>query len=171
MAARRLLTVLIVLLVLSSLAAALVPIERSNEESSTTTTTTTTTTTAAETRTIDETVNDSRKRRTLKIAVGDRLGLTVRSRQPAQVNIPDFGELEDTDAALPAHFDLLAYRAGRFPVRLLQEGRQGRTIATIDVAKRPSAKAGAKGTGKAKGRDEKARKRREKGSRPARPAS
>lgn len=168
MAARRLLTVLIVLLVVSSLAAALVPIERSDEEASTTTTTTTTTTVAASSRTIHAIVDaTSGKRRAIEIAVGDRLELTVRSREPGQVDISDFGVLEDTDAALPAHFDLLAYQAGRFPVRLLREGERGRMIATIAVSARPPAER----SDEAEDRDGNTRKSGEKGSKRARPAS
>ena len=136
MAARRLITVLIVLLVLSSVAAALVPIERQSSESTTTTTTRETTTTAAGGRFVQRTVDASTgEPATIRIRLGDRLGLDVHSRRAAQVGVPAFGELEEVDPASPAHFDLLPFREGRYPVRLLMEGRPTTTIATIVVAK------------------------------------
>jgi hypothetical protein len=133
MAARRLLTVLIVLLVLSSVAAALVPIERANEESSTTTTSTATIANPGSSHhaTVDAW---ARRPETIKLETGDQLALAVRSHRPAQINIPGFGELADTDPAFAAHFDLLAFRPGRYRVRLLEEGEPARTIAVIAVA-------------------------------------
>jgi hypothetical protein len=136
MTARRLITVMIVLLVLSSIAAALVPVERAARDESSTSTSTSTTTEPAG-KAVQRTVDVARQKPTkIHLALGDRLELTVRSQRSAQIEIPDYGELEDTDRYLPAHFDLLPFEAGESAVLLRREDGSGRTVARIIVKTR-----------------------------------
>ncbi|HLM31656.1 MAG TPA: hypothetical protein VK326_08360 [Solirubrobacterales bacterium] len=150
MGARRLITVMIVLLVLSSIAAALVPVERgADDESSTSSSTATTTETAGQA--VERTISVAKAKPTkIRLGLGDRLELTVRSQAPAQIAIPDFGELEDTDQYLPAHFDLLPFKRGSSPVLLRREDGSGRTVARIIV------KTGSHRTEKRPGRSQRA---------------
>jgi hypothetical protein len=76
---------------------------------------------------------------------GDELLLRVRSRASDQVEVVGFGEIQPVDRFASARFDLLATRAGSFPVRLVDAHR---TVARIQVSprdrpstKRPGAKA------------------------------
>ena len=66
----------------------------------------------------------------IPLEVGDQLDLEVTSKRPGQIEIPAFGELDNVEAAFPAHFDLLALEPGSFAVRLVGQ----RTIARIEVS-------------------------------------
>jgi hypothetical protein len=128
-AARRLILAMLVLLVLSSIAAALIPVDRNRDDS---TTTTAATTTAVEGELIARRVSAAaRKPPTIHMRVGDELRLTVTSPVPNMVEIQEFGELENVDPDLPAQFDVLAFDAGKFSVRLVDPPG---LIAQIDVA-------------------------------------
>jgi hypothetical protein len=129
-AARRLILAMLVLLVLSSIAAALIPVHRNSSDDSTTTTATTTTSVEGEL--ISRRVSAAaRKPPTIRMHVGDELRLTVTSPVPNMVEIAEFGELENVDPDLPAQFDLLAFDAGEFSVRLVDPPG---LIAKIDIA-------------------------------------
>jgi hypothetical protein len=134
-AARRLILVMLALLVLSSIAAALIPVERSRLPVESTSTKPTEPGIPAGTF-VHRTVS-AQASRPAKIAleVGDQLGLTVRTSRAGLVEIPAFGELQNADPGLPAHFDLLALERGRFPVRLVDR----RTVAMLVVSGRAQA--------------------------------
>ncbi len=130
MAARRLILAMLVLLVLSSIAAALIPVDRSKLSDSSTSTTTPAT--PPQGRLITQRVaTTARKPPIIHMQVGDELRLTVTSPVPNMVEIPAFGELENVDPDLPAQFDLLAFDAGSFAVRLVDPPG---LVARIDVA-------------------------------------
>jgi hypothetical protein len=130
MAARRLILAMLVLLVLSSIAAALIPVDRNRSDDSTTTATTTTTSVEGKliTRRVSAAAKEPPK---IHMRVGDELRLTVTSPVPNMIEIQEFGELENVDPDLPAQFDLLAFDAGEFSVRLVDPPG---LIATIDIA-------------------------------------
>ena len=136
MAARRLILVMLALLVLSSIAAALIPVERSRLPALESTTTKPTEPGIPAGTFVHRTVSAQASRPArIALEVGDQLGLTVRTSRAGLVEIPAFGELQNADPALPAHFDLLALERGRFPVRLVDR----RTIATLVVSGRAQA--------------------------------
>jgi hypothetical protein len=123
MAARRLLIVMLVLLGLSTLAAALVPQRTLNEGSTTGTTTTQSTTTAptavpnpAFLRPTKITVGGKKFPVVSPIPVGDQLRLVVRSRFPAEIEIPEFGLLGFASPDAPARFELLPDTPGTFGI-------------------------------------------------------
>jgi hypothetical protein len=132
-AARRLLILMLVLLGVSTVAAALVPVDRDTGDDTTTTTTSTreAPTGKREPKSIDAGAD---KPKTIRVEVGDQLQLRVTSPRADQVEIPALDELEDVDPEAPAHFDLLLFDKGRFPVRLVEANRQ---IGAIKVAKPP----------------------------------
>lgn len=144
MAARRLILVMLVLLVVSSIAAALVPVERNrlrNDSTSSTSTTTAAEPAIPEGELLHRTISagDPTPER-LRLQIGDQLELTVTSPRLAdQVEIAEFGALDDVDPDFAAHFDLLLLSEGSFPVRLVEANR---VIAQIEVAgeKRPRRK-------------------------------
>jgi hypothetical protein len=131
-AARRLILAMLILLVLSSIAAALIPVDRDKLSDSSTSTTTPAAPDQGRllTKQIETTAP---KPPTIHMQVGDELRLTVTSPVPNMVEIPAFGELEDVDPDLPAHFDLLAFDPGSFAVRLVDPPG---LVADIDVAPR-----------------------------------
>lgn len=135
MAARRLIIVLIVLMAISTVAAVLAPpIEERNS-----TTSESTTATAPETgpdSAFLEARADAFGRPVLIGAVvGDRLMLTVSSKQPTGVRIPALGLSGFADEGSPAPFDLILREAGRFVV----ERDDGTVIAKIEVTPAPEA--------------------------------
>ena len=136
MAARRLILVMLVLLVLSSAVAALIPVERDALEDTSTSTTTKATPPTGEL--VHGRINaDRAKPKTIRIAKGDQLDLTVSSSKPGQVEILVFGVLDDVGRFAPAHIDLLPVDRGRYAVRLLPPepgGRGARVIGRIIVA-------------------------------------
>ena len=123
---------MLILLVLSSIAAALIPVDRDKLSDSSTSTTTPAATDQGRllTKKID---TAAAKPPPIHMQVGDELRLTVSSPVPNMVEIPAFGELEDVDPDLPAQFDLLAFDAGSFAVRLVDPPG---LVADIDVAPR-----------------------------------
>jgi len=139
MAARRLITAMIVLLVLSSVAAALVPVDSRTDVSSTETETTldrpeSTGELHRETlRAGAKPPGAGSKRGRIVIELGDQLVLRVTSPVPEQVEIPALGEIASVDPDAPAHFDLLPFEAGRYPVRLVDARR---TVGVIVVEPR-----------------------------------
>jgi hypothetical protein len=131
-AARRLIVFMLALLLISSIAAALVPVERSRESESPSAPTA-----PAGDRTRGALVHrtvaaDARKPAKIDIRLGDQLVLTVNSRRPDEVEIAGLGELRDVDRDAPAHFDLLPFEPGTYPVRMLEARR---TVARIEVAR------------------------------------
>jgi hypothetical protein len=55
--------------------------------------------------------------------VGDLVTLEVRTRAPELVELAELGLDAPAEPGLPARFELLADRAGRFPVRSAVDGR------------------------------------------------
>jgi hypothetical protein len=142
-AARRLLIIMIVLLVLSSLAAVLIPVKPAPEPKVHPTTTTEPAIPPPPEGDLVKRVIDAAAKRppTIRLAPGDQLDLDVRSPRPDQVEIPGFGELQDTDPDFAAHFNLLAFDPGTYPVRLVGANRViGRIV--VSMPRRPAAKDG-----------------------------
>jgi hypothetical protein len=139
-AARRLLIVMLVLLGLSTLAAALVP-QRSLREGGTTTTTTTqpSTTEAAPPvflKPTEITVGGRKLPVVYPVRVGDQLTLLVHSRLPAQIAIPEFGQLGFAAPAAPARFQLLAREPGTFGVLFAETGKVAAQIRVVPAGKK-----------------------------------
>jgi hypothetical protein len=132
-AARRLLILMLVLLGVSTVAAALVPVDPDAGEDSTSTSTTTATR-AATGKLVPASIDaGKRNAQTVRAHVGDQLQLRVESpRRADEVEIPALDEIDDVDPDAPAHFDLLLFDKGRFPVRLVDADRQ---IGAIEVAR------------------------------------
>lgn len=140
MAARRLLIILLVLLGVSTLAAALVPPRSLRDATSSETTTTTTPTEAAPTaaapvgkhRPVTIEVGGGkipvvacpppaeRKAPCEPIRVGDRVTLTVKSRQPVQLEIASFGLIGFAAPNAPAIFDLVFDSAADYGIRFTE---------------------------------------------------
>jgi hypothetical protein len=140
MAARRLLIVMLVLLGLSTLAAALIPQEQ-GEDGSTQTATQATTTTAAPPspvylRPTKITVGGKKLPVVSPVRVGDQLTLVVRSRVPAQIEIPEFGQLAFAAPDAPARFELLAETPGTFGVLFASTGRVAAQIRVVPAGKK-----------------------------------
>jgi hypothetical protein len=160
MAARRLLIVLLVLLGLSTLAAALVPNRTLNEGSSTGTTTTQPTTAPTATpnpaylRPTKITVGGKKFPVVSPIHVGDQLRLLVRSRFPAEIEIPEFGLLGFASPEAPARFELLPDTPGRFGILFAASGKPA---AQIEVVAPTGSEQGDKKTKKGKGSKSRAR--------------
>ena len=141
MAARRLLIVLLVLLGLSTLAAALVPQRTLNEGGTTGTTTTQATTTApsatpnpAFLRPTKITVGGKKFPVVSPIHVGDQVRLVVRSRFPAEIEIPEFGLLGFASPDAPARFELLPDTPGRFGILFADSGKPAGQIEVVAPA-------------------------------------
>ena len=161
MAARRLLIVLLVLLGLSTLAAALVPQRTLNEGSTTGTTTTQATTTTpnpAFLRPTKITVGGKKFPVVSPIHVGDQLRLLVRSRFPAEIEIPEFGLLGFASPDAPARFELLPDTPGRFGILFADSGKPAGQIEVVAPA--------GTGQGAKKAKKAKQGKKGEKGKRP-----
>jgi hypothetical protein len=160
-AARRLLIVLLVLLGLSTLAAALVPQRTLNEGGTTGTTTTQATTTAPATpnpaflRPTKITVGGKKFPVVSPIHVGDQLRLLVRSRFPAEIEIPEFGLLGFASPEAPARFELLPDTPGTFGILFADSRKPAGQIKVVPPA----------GTAQGAKKAEKAKKD-EKGKRP-----
>ena len=143
MAARRLLIVMLVLLGLSTLAAALIP-QSPREEGSTQSTTQSTTTTASQppptyVPPTKITVGGKKLPVVSPVHVGDQLTLVVRSRAPAQIEIPEFGQLAFAAPDAPARFELLAVTPGTFEILFATTGKvaaQIHVVATGEKKKR-----------------------------------
>ena len=140
-AARRLIALLLVLLFLSSLAAALAPVQDGMRDGSSTGSDSTGTAeapippeadTAEERRLVTESVQASGERpAVVRLRVGDRLRLTVKSRRSGTVELENLGQAEDVGPNQPAYFDVLPRDDGTFPVRFIASGRE---VARIEVS-------------------------------------
>jgi hypothetical protein len=136
MAARRLLIVMLVLLGLSTLAAALVPQRALRDGTTGTTTTRTTTPTApppnpAFLRPTKITVGGKKFPVVSPIHVGDQLRLLVRSRVPAEIQIPEFGLLGFASPNTPARFELLPRNPGTFGILFAATGQVAGRIKVV----------------------------------------
>jgi hypothetical protein len=139
MAARRLLIVMLVLLGLSTLAAALIP--QSPSEEGSTQTTTQATTTAPEPsplflRPTKITVGGKKLPVVSPVRVGDQLTLIVRSRIPAQIEIPEFGQLAFAAPDAPARFELLAETPGTVGILFATTGKVAAQIRVVPLGKK-----------------------------------
>jgi hypothetical protein len=139
MAARRLLIVMLVLLGLSTLAAALIP--QSPSEEGSTQTTTQATTTAPEPsplflRPTKITVGGKKLPVVSPVRVGDQLTLIVRSRIPAQIEIPEFGQLAFAAPDAPARFELLAETPGTVGILFATTGKVAAQIRVVPPGKK-----------------------------------
>jgi hypothetical protein len=136
MAARRLLIVMLVLLGVSTLAAALVPQRTLNEEGTTSTTRPTTTAPSALPnpsflRPTKITVGGKKFPVVSPIPVGDRLRLVVRSRFPAEIEIPEFGLVGFASPGAPARFELLPDTPGTFGILFSESGKVAGQIKVV----------------------------------------
>jgi hypothetical protein len=137
-AARRLLIIMVILLTISTLAAALVPPpEERSDESSTSSTTTTTDEGGAEEppAKADDLVRAQiavpRKGEAgeqIAVAPGDQRALTVSSREPGEVSLPDFGLIEFAGPGNDATFNVLIEEDGDFPIRFQDSGEVGTIV-------------------------------------------
>jgi hypothetical protein len=148
MAARRLLIVMLVLLGLSTLAAALIPqrtLRNGSETDSTTQAGTTTTTPSPpagraltakifvggkKVPVVAGPVCGKRKPRCEPIHVGDRLSLLVFSKEPAQLEFPEFGLFGFASGEAPVRFELLPETAGRFGILFADPGTGAKLLPT-----------------------------------------
>jgi hypothetical protein len=154
MAARRLLIVMLVLLGLSTLAAALIPqsgVREGETTQSTTTTTTTATPAPAFVPPTKITVGGKKFPIVAPVHVGDQFTLLVRSRVPAEIEIPEFGQLAFAAPQAPARFELLASTPGTFGILIASTEK---VVAQIRVL--PPGEKGKK-SGKPKGPKRRAR--------------
>jgi hypothetical protein len=158
MAARRVLIVLLVLLGLSTLAAALVP-QRTLRDGDTTATTTTQSTTTAPT----ATPNPAFRRPTkiavgkdaggkkvfplVRVDVGDQFTLLVRSSVPAEIAIPEFGQVAFASPNTPARFELLPQTPGTFGILFAASGKPAGQIEVVASSSKPNRKNRAKKKG------------------------
>src|SRR5215204_5445779 len=142
MAARRLLIVMLVLLGLSTLAAALIPQSglREGETTESTTQATTTTTEAgpapAYVPPTKITVGGKKFPVVSPVHVGDQFTLLVRSRVPAGIEIPEFGQLAFAAPDAPARFELLASTPGTFGILFASTGKVAAQIRVVAPGKR-----------------------------------
>lgn len=141
MAARRLIAVMLVLLFLSSLAAALAPVER---RESTTTASEPVPPAASEDehgQLLHRSIAASEKRpQTVRARVGDQLQLRVKVKQPATIELAGLGPAADADPLVPARFDVLLDRPGRFQVRELRSrDRVGEIVVSRQAPREPGA--------------------------------
>jgi hypothetical protein len=156
MAARRLLIVMLVLLGLSTLAAALVP-QRTLREGTTGTTTTQATTTTppppnpAFLRPTKITVGGKKFPVVSPIHVGDQLRLLVRSRVPAEIQIPEFGLLGFASPNTPARFELLPQNPGTFGILFAATGQVAGRIKVVAPSAEKRKKKGKKARSRARG--------------------
>jgi hypothetical protein len=142
-AARRLLIVMLILLGLSTLAAALIPQRglRNGTSGSTTEATTTTTQTAPAPSYVPPTkisVGGKRLPVVSPVHVGDQLTLLVRSRVPAEIAIPEFGQLGFASPQAPARFELLAETPGTFGILFADSGKVAARIRIVPAGKKRS---------------------------------
>lgn len=132
-AARRLILLMLALLVVSSIAASLVPVDP-NRLRETTTTERRQRPEPPSGRSVTRTVDaDAARPATIRLALGDRLELTVSRSRPGLVEITGTGEIEFADPAAPARFDLLPYREGELRVRFVDPPA---LVARIEVGER-----------------------------------
>ena len=136
MAARRLLIVMLILLVTSTLAAALVPPPQGRDGTTTSSTSPRTSPVPTGGELVTAKIDAGAGRaETVRVPLGDQLALAVNSRKAGQVEIPALGLLEDVLPLSPARFDILATRAGRFEVRLLEPRKRVGIIEVTEPGK------------------------------------
>ena len=137
MAARRLVVLLVVLLGLATAIAALAPTPAQRKQTSTAANATGTTGSGSPRSLIDPAqkpvVNpgtvrahvevSNRPPKTIRVAPGDRLVLSVGASYGADVEIPAFGLTGTFTPYAPAVFDLIVLHPGTFPVRTVRSGR------------------------------------------------
>jgi hypothetical protein len=134
MAARRLLIVMVLLLAISTLAAALVPPpeRRPGETGSTTQAENEPPAKASsgEGRLVEVEVRTQGQGspRSVHVAPGDQLALTVSTSSPREVTVPAFGLVEFAQPGDPARLDLLIERAGTFEIRQAGTGVVARIV-------------------------------------------
>jgi hypothetical protein len=139
MAARRLLIVMLILLGLSTLAAALVPQRTLNEGGTASTTTTRPATTTAKApppnpaflRPTKIVIGGKKLPVVSPIQVGDQLRLLVRSRIPAEIEIPEFGLVGFASPDTPARFELLPQTPGTFGILFSASGQVAAKIEVV----------------------------------------
>ncbi len=139
MAARRLIILMLLVLAVSTVAAALAPQRDTDDDASTSSTTTTTepdpppSTVGGEL--VEATIDaDAEEPETIEVELGDQIALVVETAVPAQIEVPDFGLLEDAESDAPARFDLLATRSGEFPVVLTTSETAERVVGSLVVS-------------------------------------
>jgi hypothetical protein len=124
---------MVILLVTSTVAAALVPPPPERDPTTSSTTSPRTSPLPTDGELLRATlVTDATRPKTIELPLGDQLALTVRSRRTGQVEIRGLGLVEDVLPLSPARFDILATRAERFEVRLLEPSRHLGTIVVND---------------------------------------
>ncbi len=124
---------MLILLVTSTVAAALVPPPPERDSTTSSTTSPRTSPIPTDGELLKATLEtDARRPRRIELPLGDQLALTVRSRRTGQVAIRGLGLVEDVLPLSPARFDILATRAERFEVRLLEPRRHLGTIVVND---------------------------------------
>lgn len=123
---------MLILLVTSTVAAALVP-PPPERDASTSSTTTPPSPIPTDGELLKATLKtDATRPKRIELPLGDQLALRVRSRRTGQVEIRGLGLVEDVLPLSPARFDILATRAERFEVRLLEPRRRLGTIVVND---------------------------------------
>ena len=142
MAARRLLIVMLILLGLSTLAAALIPqraLRGGNGTRSTTQTTTTTATTPSPSYVPPAKIAVGGRKFPIvsPVHVGEQFTLLVKSAFPAQISIPEFGQLGFTAPDAPARFELLATAPGRFGILFAESGKVAGQIRVYPAGTKP----------------------------------
>jgi hypothetical protein len=147
MAVRRLLIVMLILLGISTLAAALVP-QRPNENDDSSETTTETATSAqsatetapsADGKLVAARIFVGGKVKVVPLALGDRLRLTVCSREvTGLLEIPRLGRFDPITPGTPVLFDLLPDATGSYAIRFVEPDS---LAARIEVG--PARKSGA----------------------------
>jgi type II secretory pathway pseudopilin PulG len=149
MAVRRLLIVMLILLGISTLAAALVP-QRPNENNDSSETTETATSAQSATETAPSADGrfvaarifvGGKKVKVVPLALGDRLRLTVCSREfTGLLEIPRLGRFDPIAPGTPVLFDLLPEATGSYAIRFVEPDS---LAARIEVG--PARKSGAPG--------------------------
>lgn len=121
---RRILWLVVALLALAVVAAAIVP--NDDEKPATTTTAT-----APERTTVKVDIGASpAKVRTIPARIGDHLLLTVESDRIDTVTIDGVDDAQPVDPTSPARFDTILSRAGRFPIKMQENGN---TVGVLQV--------------------------------------
>lgn len=141
MAARRLIIVLVLLLAVAVAAAALAP-EKSGDATGGSEAGTST----AEEGRKDDSVHlvqrgiiaSAHDPETVRLGAGDRLSLSVSTREPREVEIAEFGLIANADPVAPAEFDFLTTEPVKAPIT---DAASGETLGWIAVGERkPGAK-------------------------------
>lgn len=122
---RRILWLVAALLAVAVVVAAIIPIGDDDKPA------TTTTATAPERTTVKVAIGASpAKVRTIPARIGDHLQLTVESDRIDTVTIDGVDDAQPVDPTSPARFDTLLSRAGRFPIRMQENGN---TVGVLQV--------------------------------------